>query len=617
MDHQLELYKKAAELAKIGIWELDLASNVVFWDFITKNIFETPQNYTPTIEEALSFYVPAFMTETIEDQMKNSIATGKALTSQFQIKTFEGHYKWVELNSQAEFCVDRCIKLVGTIQDITPQRKLIETLELNHNKFQTAFDHAPIGMALVSPEGNWIKVNNSLCAILGYERDEFMKLTFQDITHPEDLAQDLEHVKRLLNREEHTYAMSKRYFHKDGHIVWVSLTVAIVRGPDDQPLYFISQLEDITERIKNSERLQKERQRLSNVIETTQIATWEWNVAEDKITNDNRCFNMIGFEVGEVPLYNINALFKRLHPEDVQAVNLSMDECFTKRTDYYQCEYRMRHKDGSWVWILSNGKVIKWSDEDKPLVMIGTLEDISKRKQLEEVQLKTMAIISDQNKRLINFAHIVSHNLRSHAGNFQMLLELVELETDEEEKSHMLSLLRQNADNLFETIANLNEIVSFQLNDKKQTKPINLREQIKKTLTAIRALAEKQRAEFRIFVDADLNINYNPAYLESILLNFFTNAIKYKHPERDPKIKISAFIEDGKVILEIKDNGIGIDLEMHGKKLFGMYKTFHENADARGIGLFITKNQVEALGGTISVDSEVGIGTTFKLSLLN
>jgi PAS domain S-box-containing protein len=617
MDHQLELYKKAAELANIGIWELNLDNNIVFWDFITKKIFETPDDYIPTLDEALSFYVPVPMAENIGDQLKKSVTTGEALTSQFQIKTTKGNLRWVEINSQAEFSGDRCIKLVGTIQDVTSQQKLIDTLELNNNKFQTAFDHAPIGMALVSPEGKWIKVNGSLCAILGYERNEFMKLTFQDITHPEDLQQDLEHVTQLLNGEADTYAMSKRYHHKEGRIVWVSLTVAIVRSPDGEPLYFISQLKDITERIKNSERLKKERQRLKNVIETTQIGTWEWNLKSNKMTNDARCFHMLGYEIAEVALHEINVLFKQIHPEDVQTVNISLDECFTKKTDYYQCEYRMRHKDGSWIWVLSNGKVINWSAEGKPLVMLGTREDISKRKQLEEVQLKTMAIISDQNKRLVNFAHIVSHNLRSHAGNFQMLLELFEMETEEEEKGHMLSLLRENADNLFETIGNLNEIVSFQLNDKKQTKAINLKIQIRKTLTAIQALAEKQRAEFRVFVDADLNINYNPAYLESILLNFFTNAIKYKHPERDPKIKISAFIEDGKVILEIKDNGIGIDLEMHGKKLFGMYKTFHENADARGIGLFITKNQVEALGGTISVDSEVGVGTTFRLSLLN
>jgi len=266
MNHQLELYKKAAELAKIGIWEVNLVKNVVFWDFITKKIFETPEDYIPTTKEALTFYVSVAMTENIEDQMKKLIATGKALTSQFQIKTMKGNHRWVEINSQAEFASHQCIKLVGTIQDITPQRKLIETLELNHNKFLTAFDYAPIGMALVSPEGNWIKVNNSLCAILGYKRNEIIKLTFQDITHPDDLAEDLEHVTRLLNREADTYSMSKRYFHKDGRIVWVSLTVAIVRNPDNEPVYFISQLKDITERVKNSERLKKERQRLDNVI---------------------------------------------------------------------------------------------------------------------------------------------------------------------------------------------------------------------------------------------------------------------------------------------------------------------------------------------------------------
>ncbi|MES2826952.1 MAG: PAS domain S-box protein [Bacteroidota bacterium] len=617
MDRQLELYKKAAELANIGIWELSIGNNKLSWDYITKKIFETEENYDPTLQEALDLYVKTPQSERVEDQLKQTIFTGQALSSKIQIKTLKGNLKWIEINSQAEFENAECVRLVGTIQDITSQQKLIETLELNHNKFLSAFDYAPIGMALVSPEGNWMKVNNSVCRILGYTREELMEINFQTITYPEDLEADLEHVKHLLNSENTTYSMEKRYFHKDGRIVWVLLTVALVRNADDTPLYFISQLKDITERIKNTEKLYKERQRLNNVIESTQIGTWEWNIALDKMTNDERCFAMLGYHTGEIGLNKPNQLYLELCPDDVPGIRMKLDDCFSRKTDYYHNEYRMRHKDGSWIWIESHGKVIKWSADNKPLVMLGTRADISKRKQIEEVQAKAMEIISDQNKRLINFAHIVSHNLRSHAGNFQMLLELLQMEQVESEKRHMLDLLRQNAANLSETIANLNEVVSFQLNDKKQTKSINLSIQIKKTLTAIQALAEKQQAKFSVLVDEDLNINYNPAYLESILLNFFTNAIKYRHPDRDPEISISSFIEDGKIILEVKDNGLGIDLQLHGKKLFGMYKTFHDHADARGIGLFITKNQVEALGGTISVDSEVNVGTTFRLALLN
>ena len=104
-----------------------------------------------------------------------------------------------------------------------------------------------------------------------------------------------------------------------------------------------------------------------------------------------------------------------------------------------------------------------------------------------------------------------------------------------------------------------------------------------------------------------------PAYLDSVLMNFITNAVKYKDPERDPIVKLSLEQCDNYTVLSITDNGLGIDLERYGEKLFGMYKTFHDNPDARGIGLYITKNQVEAMNGKITVSSNPGKGTTFNI----
>ena len=104
-----------------------------------------------------------------------------------------------------------------------------------------------------------------------------------------------------------------------------------------------------------------------------------------------------------------------------------------------------------------------------------------------------------------------------------------------------------------------------------------------------------------------------PAYIESILTNLLTNAIKYKHPKRQPVIQVIGSRENGKTVLSVADNRQGIDLERYGEKLFGMYKTFHLHPDARGIGLYITKNQVDAMGAQILVCSEVGEGTTFKI----
>jgi diguanylate cyclase (GGDEF)-like protein/PAS domain S-box-containing protein len=121
--------------------------------------------------------------------------------------------------------------------------------------FRLAFDHAPIGIALVSPTGTFLRVNAALCELTGYSSDELIAKTFQEITHPEDLHLDLENVDQLLAGATRSYEMEKRYFHRDGHIVWVLLSVALLRRPDGEPLHFISQIQDISERKQLEERL--------------------------------------------------------------------------------------------------------------------------------------------------------------------------------------------------------------------------------------------------------------------------------------------------------------------------------------------------------------------------
>ncbi len=130
-----------------------------------------------------------------------------------------------------------------------------ERLREAEERFRLAFEHAPIGIALVSPEGNFTRVNRALCDLLGYSSDELVAKTFQEITHPEDLNLDLENVNQVLAGELRDYEMEKRYIHRDGHIVWVLLSVSLARGADGEPLYFISQIQDITERKQLEERL--------------------------------------------------------------------------------------------------------------------------------------------------------------------------------------------------------------------------------------------------------------------------------------------------------------------------------------------------------------------------
>lgn len=371
-----------------------------------------------------------------------------------------------------------------SVRDITSFKEIYNQLNISNQKFMAAFEHSAIGMALISVEGKWLKVNKSVCSMLGYDAEELMAKTFQDITHPDDLELDLKHVNEMLRGEIDTYQMEKRYFHKNGSIVWVLLAVSLSKDTQGNPLHFISQLENITE-----------------------------------------------------------------------------------------------------------------------------------RKEREEEQLQSIDIITKQNSRLLNFAHIVSHNLRSHTGNFQLLLNMLDEATDD--KEHVLKLLKDNARTLGETIEHLNKVVQIQTNTNISKEPLVLNEYINRTIDVLKGEIDLYNVEIINNVSSTAVVYYNIAYLESLLLNILSNAIKYRHPERRPAIRLSITEQGNYTILSVRDNGVGMNLERHGEKLFGLYKTFHRNKDARGVGLFITRNQVEVMGGKIEVESEVNKGSTFKIFFAN
>ncbi|GAB3513990.1 sensor histidine kinase [Emticicia fontis] len=610
-------YERANLLPNIGTWELDLKTGILDWDFVTKSIYDVSEKFFPTLESAVNFYTGTGHRDRIMGLIQQLINTGKPFVEKFQIVTSKGNVKWVESTAQADFENGACVMLHGTFQDVTAQETLLQTLQLNIDKFQKAFEFAPIGMALVSPEGKWIKVNKQICKITGYNEGELMKLTFQDITHPDDLDKDLSLVGQMLNKEIDNYEMEKRYFHKNGQIVWVHLTVSLVVDNDGAPMYFISQLNDITEQKRASEELQRERQRLYQTIEGTNIGTWEWHVQENVIIYNERWAGIVGYTLEELKPISKKIWNDLVHPDDQEIPDVALEKCFAGETEFYECEYRMHHKSGEWIWVHDKGKVIEWSFDKRPILMLGTHADVTQRKNSEQELKNTLDLVSEQNKRLINFTHITSHNLRSHTGNFQMLLGVLLEETDEAKKNELTEFLITIANDLQETVHYLNDVLQIQTNLNQQVKKVNLYNEIEKVLTNIKGSIEETSAVVHIDLPQNLVVDYSPQYIESILLNLLTNAIKYRHPDRKPNIHIRSEHTDKYLILKIEDNGMGIDLNLHGQKLFGMYKTFHTNKDARGLGLFIVKNQIDAMGGKIEAESKVDKGSTFKVYIKN
>lgn len=302
-----------------------------------------------------------------------------------------------------------------------------------------------------------------------------------------------------------------------------------------------------------------------------------------------------------------------VHPDDLEKYYSDINEHFENKIPFYQNYHRVLTSGGKYKWILDKGKVIERDTDGKPLRVIGTHTDVSVQKEKEKELTETMELIGQQNRRLLNFSHIVSHNLNTQAGNIKSILDFIDDEDTLEDHKEMLSHLRTVSNDLNDTIANLTQIVAIQNDLNIEVKPLLLNVYIKKTMTIISSYVENHNATIINTISDDAVVNFNPAYLESVLLNFTTNAIKYAHPERYPIIEFGFAIENGSKVLTISDNGLGIDLDRHGELLFGLYKTFHKRQDAQGIGLYITKNQIEAMKGKVVVSSKVGEGTTFKI----
>ncbi|MDG2432161.1 PAS domain S-box protein [Flavobacterium sp.] len=507
--------------------------------------------------------------------------------------------------------------------DITARKKTEEQLKISEQTFRENFENAAIGMAFRDKTGKWLKVNQRLCEMLNYSSEELLTKTFQDITHPDDLNLDLELLKELIQRKRSYYHMEKRYFSKDNEIVYTILGVSVARGEDDEILYFISQIIDITAQKKAEQQLEDNNSKMKALFEaSTQVALIETDVFGLIRTFNKGAENLLGYNKDEILHIETPAIIHLTseieeRSREIQEKNNEIVQGFdvftygANKNEFDTREWTYVKKDGTQFPVQLTVTSVKKDNVVNGYLGIAT--DISYIKKTEKEIQSLLEVTKDQNERLKNFAHIVSHNLRSHSGNIAMMLDLYVQEYPELESNQFIEMLTMASSNLKNTITHLNEVVLMNTATSENLQDVNLNDFMEQTIKNVAGLAMHAQIEIINTIDNSLNIQVIPAYLESILLNFVTNGIKYKSNKGDSFIKVYTTTEDEYIVLHVEDNGIGIDLKKNRDKLFGMYKTFHNNKDARGIGLFISKNQVEAMNGKIEVESEVNFGTTFKI----
>ncbi|MFV8379473.1 PAS domain-containing protein [Flavobacterium sp. LB3R33] len=419
--------------------------------------------------------------------------------------------------------------------------------------------------------------------------------------------QSLVNAKRNITRWDFEF----RVLLPEKGLRWLKVSSKPELYPDGN-IAFYGRISDVTDLKEQEIKLKISEERFKFALEASTAGVWDWDLTTNKVFYSSQSMKILEQESLDI-FDNPERWDEIVHPDDLEKYYSEIQDHFDNKIPFYENYHRVLTSSGNYKWILDRGKVIERDEDGKPLRVIGTHTDISSQKEKEIELVRTMELYSQQNSRLLNFSHIVSHNLNTQAGNIKSLLDLIDDDDNLESNKEMLVHLRTVSNDLNETIANLTQLVLIQSNSNIPIKSLDLNFYLKKTLDLIKNLKNYNQVTIINDIPEGVFVDFNPAYLESVLLNFTTNAIKYSNPNKPVEIKYSYSLENGKKTLSISDNGLGIDLKKYGDSLFGMYKTFHKHEEARGLGLHITKNQIESMKGTVSVESEVGVGTTFKI----
>jgi PAS domain S-box-containing protein len=259
-----------------------------------------------------------------------------------------------------------------------------------------------------------------------------------------------------------------------------------------------------------------------------------------------------------------------------------------------------------------------YNSENELSHWISIQRDITDEKKQEKEKEQLIRELTQNNKDLKQFSYITSHNLRAPLSNLTGLLNLLEdIPVENQELKEILNGFNKSTHLLNDTINDLVKVIIIKDNPSIQKEAVLIKEIFENVFSQLNFQIELYKPIIKLNFEKVSIININKAYIESILLNLLTNAIKYKSESRKLKITITTREIDNTVVLIFTDNGIGIDLERNKDKVFGLYQRFHNYPDSKGLGLYLVKSQVETMGGTIEIESEVNKGTTFTLTFKN
>lgn len=531
--------------------------------------------------------------------LARTIRTGESFIDEvLEIQCFDGSHKFI-LNTAVPLHSPQG-ELQGAIvvnEDITARRQAEEEMRISNQFFQSVFDAAATGMAICDITGRYLNVNRAQCEIVGYSEQELLAMSYQDITHSDDLDSNVVLMQDLLAGKASSLRMEKRYIRKDGQVVWVLMVVSLISDKHGRPLYSIGQAIDIDRQKRIEDDLRASRTSLANAQRIARIGDWEWDPAENTASWSEETFRIFGLQA-ECSEASPDAFFAIVHPDDRAKLQNALNAALSQHA-LFSIDHRILLPDGGERIVHSQAEVL-FGPNGNPLRVIGTVQDISERKQIElallnsRQQLRAMsayqeALIEDDRKHIAREVH---DELGQLLTGLKMDISLLRLRFGSD------PALQQKAEEMRALVEKTINVVRHVASN---LRPAALDHGI---VPAIEWLAED--FSHRWEVPCAVSVQGEEVVLDDahatvvfrVVQESLTNVARHAQAS---EVIISLRRGDQGLSLLVQDNGRGFDPAVVRRR--------------QGFGLLGMRERVLALGGTLRIDSVPGKGTAVVIEL--
>ena len=499
--------------------------------------------------------------------------------------------------------------------------RILEKIKSNNNEIKESNEKYDIVSKATSDtiwdwkiQEDTITWNKGIETIFGYTQEEVGNNSawWFDKIHPEDSIKMSVKLYSFIEQKSEKWQDQYRFRCADNTYKYVLDRGFLLKDKKGRAHRMIGAIQDITKQKKEEENLK--------LLETVVTQTKDAIVITKSDSNSETFPNIIYVNNAFCAMTGYKSkkvLSKPFNPFNTEELDSHEYEKFIaaiaeKRECQIETLTKKKNKEEYWVRF---SMIPIYNSDNELSHWISIQKDVTEERKQEKEKEQLIRELTQNNKDLKQFSYITSHNLRAPLSNLIGLLNLIEdIPINDSELLEIINGFKKSTHLLNETINDLVKIIVIKDKISIQKENVTINEVVEHVFSQLKFQIEQSKPILKLnFDEADI-IYTNKAYLESILINLLTNSIKYKSETKKLKISITIKKTNNSTILKFKDNGIGIDLKRNSEHIFGLYQRFHDYPDSKGLGLYLVKSQIESLGGTIAIESEVNKGTEFTLT---